>query len=159
LPRHAHFSAFIGTAAQQIDEGIVLFFPGQNSFTGEDVVEIQGHGGPVVLDQIVRLCLDHGARHAHPGEFTLRHYLNYRIDLTQAEAIADLIDAGSEAAAKAAMHSLQGEFSKAVNELIDALIQLRMYVEAAIDFPEEEIDFLSDGKVSADLGKLIAMTE
>lgn len=159
LPRHAHFSAFIGTAAQQIDEGIVLFFPGPNSFTGEDVVEFHGHGGPVVLDQIVRLCIGYGARHARAGEFSLRAYLNDRIDLTQAEAIADLIDAGSEAAAKAAMHSLQGEFSKAVNELIDSLIQLRMYVEAAIDFPEEEIDFLSDGKVSADLSKLIAMTE
>ena len=159
MPRHAHFYPFTGSTGEQLDEGIVLFFPGPNSFTGENVVEFQGHGGPVVLDQIVRQCISHGARQARPGEFSLRAYLNDRIDLTQAEAIADLIDAGSEAAAKAAMHSLQGEFSKEVNQLIDALIQLRMYVEAAIDFPEEEIDFLSDGKVNADLQHLIATTE
>ncbi|MEE4249490.1 MAG: tRNA uridine-5-carboxymethylaminomethyl(34) synthesis GTPase MnmE [Alcanivoracaceae bacterium] len=159
LPRHAHFSPFIGPDKEQIDEGIVLFFPGPNSFTGEDVIEFQGHGGPVILDQVVRQCIAHGARHANAGEFSLRAYLNDRIDLTQAEAIADLIDAGSEAAAKAAMHSLQGDFSKEVNRLIDALIQLRMYVEAAIDFPEEEIDFLSDGKVSTDLNNLIITTE
>jgi tRNA modification GTPase len=159
LPRHAHFCAFIGAEEQQIDEGIVLFFPGPNSFTGEDVVEFQGHGGPVILDQIVRQCIFYGARQAQAGEFSLRAYLNDRIDLTQAEAIADLIDAGSEAAARAAMHSLQGEFSKEINRLIDALIQLRMYVEAAIDFPEEEIDFLSDGKVNADLRNLIVTTE
>jgi tRNA modification GTPase len=159
LPRHAHFSAFLDPHGDKIDEGIVLFFPGPNSFTGEDVVEFQGHGGPVILDQVVRHCIAHGARQARAGEFSMRAYLNDRIDLTQAEAIADLIDAGSEAAAKAAINSLQGDFSKEVNRLIDALIQLRMYVEAAIDFPEEEIDFLSDGKVSADLKNLVATTE
>jgi len=158
-PRHAHFCAFYDADVEQIDEGIVLYFPGPNSFTGEDVVEFQGHGGPVILDQIVRLCIAQGARQAQAGEFSLRAFLNDRIDLTQAEAIADLIDAGSEAAARAAMHSLQGDFSKEVNQLVEALINLRMYVEAAIDFPEEEIDFLSDGKVSGDLQQLVTATE
>ena len=157
-PRHAHFSEFLDTKGEQIDEGLALFFPAPHSFTGENVVELQGHGGPVVLDQIVRCCISHGARQARAGEFSLRAFLNDRIDLTQAEAIADLIDAGSEAAARAAMHSLQGEFSREVNHLVEALIQLRMYVEAAIDFPEEEIDFLSDGKVSSDLQQLIGKT-
>jgi tRNA modification GTPase len=157
-PRHAHFSAFLDINGEQIDEGLALFFPAPHSFTGENVVELQGHGGPVVLDQIVRCCIRHGARQARAGEFSLRAFLNDRIDLTQAEAIADLIDAGSEAAARAALHSLQGEFSREVNHLVDALIQLRMYVEAAIDFPEEEIDFLSDGKVSGDLQQLIGKT-
>ena len=158
-PRHAHFSPFLDNSGEQIDEGLALLFPGPNSFTGEDVVELQGHGGPVILDQIVRTCISHGARQARAGEFSLRAFLNDRIDLTQAEAIADLIDAGSEAAARAAMHSLQGEFSREVNHLVEALIQLRMYVEAAIDFPEEEIDFLSDGKVKADLRQLIDQVE
>jgi tRNA modification GTPase len=154
-PRHAHFSAFLDADGNQIDEGLVLSFPGPHSFTGEDVVELQGHGGPVILDQLVRTCITHGARQARAGEFSLRAFLNDRIDLTQAEAIADLIDAGSEAAARAAMHSLQGEFSRAVTSLVEQLIQLRIYVEAAIDFPEEEIDFLSDGKVASDLRDLI----
>lgn len=158
-PRHAHFSAFLDASGEQIDEGLALFFSGPHSFTGEDVVELQGHGGPVILDQIVRTCISHGARQARAGEFSLRAFLNDRIDLTQAEAIADLIDAGSEAAARAAMHSLQGEFSREVNQLVEALIQLRIYVEAAIDFPEEEIDFLSDGKVKADLQQLISQLE
>lgn len=158
-PRYAHFSAFLDNSGRQIDEGLALFFPGPHSFTGENVVELQAHGGPVILDQIVRACIGYGARQARAGEFSLRAFLNDRIDLTQAEAIADLIDAGSEAAARAAMHSLQGEFSREVNQLVEALIQLRMYVEAAIDFPEEEIDFLSDGKVKADLRKLINQTE
>ena len=158
-PRHAHFSAFLDISGEQIDEGLALFFPKPNSFTGEDVVELQGHGGPVILDQIVRTCISHGARQARAGEFSLRAFLNDRIDLTQAEAIADLIDAGSEAAARAAMHSLQGEFSREVNLLVEALIQLRIYVEAAMDFPEEEIDFLSDGKVKADLRQLVSRVE
>ena len=158
-PRHAHFSAFIDNRGEQIDEGLALFFPAPHSFTGEDVVELQGHGGPVILDQIVRTCISHGARQARAGEFSLRAFLNDRIDLTQAEAIADLIDAGSEAAARAAMHSLQGEFSREVDQLVAGLIHLRMYVEAAIDFPEEEIDFLNDGKVKKEIRLLIDQIE
>lgn len=158
-PRHAHFSTFQDGQGQLIDEGLALFFPGPHSFTGEDVVELQGHGGPVILDQLVRACVQQGARQARPGEFSLRAFLNDRMDLTQAEAIADLIDAGSDAAARAALHSLQGEFSRQVNGLVEGLIHLRMYVEAAIDFPEEEIDFLSDGKVEAELAQLIQDTD
>lgn len=133
----------------------MLYFPAPASFTGEDVVELQGHGGPVILDQLVREAVHLGARPARAGEFSLRAFLNDRMDLTQAEAIADLIDAGTAEAARAAMHSLQGAFSREVNALVEGLIHLRMYVEAAIDFPEEEIDFLSDGKVATDLSALI----
>lgn len=157
-PRYAHFSAFRDGHGQVIDEGLALYFPAPHSFTGEDVVELQGHGGPVILDQLVRACLAQGARQARAGEFSLRAFLNDRMDLTQAEAIADLIDAGSDAAARAALHSLQGEFSRQVNARVEQLIRLRMYVEAAMDFPEEEIDFLSDGKVAAELDQLIADT-
>lgn len=151
IPRHAHYSSLFDETGEELDQGLVLFFPAPNSFTGEDVVELQGHGGPVLLDELVRVAVSLGARPARPGEFSLRAFLNDRMDLTQAEAIADLIDAGTGAAARAAMHSLQGAFSREVNQLVEALIQLRLYVEAAIDFPEEEIDFLSDGKVLADL--------
>ena len=158
-PRYAHFSIFSDAVGEQIDEGLVIYFPGPASFTGEDVVEFQGHGGPVILDLLVKTCIYHGARQAEPGEFSLRAFLNDRIDLTQAEAIADLIDAGSTAAAKAAINSLQGDFSREVNALVEALIQLRMYVEAAIDFPEEEIDFLGDGKIRDQLNSLTERTE
>lgn len=157
-PRHAHFARFVDDD-EVIDEGLVLYFPGPNSFTGEEVIELQGHGGPVLLDRLVRTCIRHGARQARPGEFSLRAFLNDRMDLTQAEAIADLIDAGTESAARAAVNSLQGAFSEAVNELVEGLIQLRMYVEAAIDFPEEEIDFLADSTVSADLAALMKKVE
>ena len=153
-PRHAHFARFVDHD-EVIDEGLLLYFPGPNSFTGEEVIELQGHGGPVLLDRIVRTCIRLGARQARPGEFSLRAFLNDRMDLTQAEAIADLIDAGTESAARAAVNSLQGAFSDAVNELVEGLIQLRMYVEAAIDFPEEEIDFLADSTVAADLAALM----
>lgn len=153
-PRHAHFARFLDQD-EVIDEGLLLYFPGPNSFTGEEVIELQGHGGPVLLDRIVRTCIRHGARQARPGEFSLRAFLNDRMDLTQAEAIADLINAGTESAARAAVNSLQGAFSEAVNELVEGLIQLRMYVEAAIDFPEEEIDFLADSTVAADLAALM----
>jgi len=150
-PRYAHYCPFKDAEGQTLDEGLALYFEGPNSFTGEDVLELQGHGGPVVLDFILRRCIELGARTARPGEFSERAFLNDKMDLTQAEAIADLIDSASEQAARCAVRSLQGAFSQKVNELVESLIQLRIYVEAAIDFPEEEIDFLSDGKVESDL--------
>lgn len=152
--RHAHYTPFFDAEGQQLDEGIALFFPGPNSFTGEDVVEFQGHGGPVVLDLVLAATLAAGARLARPGEFSERAFLNDKLDLAQAEAIADLIDSTSEQAARCALRSLQGQFSQQVQSLVEALIQLRIYVEAAIDFPEEEIDFLADGKVAADLNDI-----
>ncbi|HEX6549721.1 MAG TPA: tRNA uridine-5-carboxymethylaminomethyl(34) synthesis GTPase MnmE [Gammaproteobacteria bacterium] len=150
-PRHAQFAAFIGADNNAIDEGIALYFPAPASFTGEDVLELQGHGGPVVLDMLLTRVLELGARLARPGEFSERAFLNDKLDLAQAEAIADLIDSGSTQAARAAVRSLRGEFSSRVTGLVEALIALRMYVEAAIDFPEEELDFLSDGKVAEQL--------
>lgn len=150
-PRHAHYGPFYGNDGQVVDEGIALYFPGPNSFTGEDVLELQGHGGPVILEMLLEQITALGCRVARPGEFSERAFLNDKIDLTQAEAIADLIDASSREAARSAVRSLQGDFSDAVHELVEQLIQLRIYVEAAIDFPEEEIDFLSDGKVEGDL--------
>lgn len=146
-PRHAHYGPFRDAAGDTLDEGLALYFPGPNSFTGEDVLELQGHGGPVVLDLLLRRCLELGARQARPGEFSERAFLNDKLDLAQAEAIADLIEASSEQAARNALRSLQGEFSRRVQGLTEKLIQLRIYVEAAIDFPEEEIDFLADGHV------------
>ncbi|MGL5430015.1 MAG: tRNA uridine-5-carboxymethylaminomethyl(34) synthesis GTPase MnmE [Vibrio sp.] len=155
-PRYAEYLPFIDQHAQQIDQGIALFFPNPHSFTGEDVLELQGHGGPVVMDMLIRRILQiNGVRPARPGEFSERAFLNDKLDLTQAEAIADLIDASSEQAAKSALQSLQGEFSKRIHKLVESLIHLRIYVEAAIDFPEEEIDFLADGKVSTDLQTII----
>ncbi|TDR14149.1 tRNA uridine-5-carboxymethylaminomethyl(34) synthesis GTPase MnmE [Marinomonas communis] len=150
-PRHAHYVPFKDTEGEQLDMGIALYFPGPNSFTGEDVFELQGHGGPVIIDMLLSRCMALGARLARPGEFSERAFLNDKMDLTQAEAIADLIDSSSEQAAKCALRSLQGAFSKRIDELVEALIHLRIYVEAAIDFPEEEIDFIGDGKVAADL--------
>ena len=150
-PRYAHYGPFYDTEGNQVDEGLALFFPGPNSFTGEDVLELQGHGGPVILDMLLSTIIATGVRMANPGEFSERAFLNDKMDLTQAEAIADLIDSSSEQAAKCALRSLQGEFSKRVRALVESLIQLRIYVEAAIDFPEEEIDFLADGKVEGDL--------
>ncbi|HTO18053.1 MAG TPA: tRNA uridine-5-carboxymethylaminomethyl(34) synthesis GTPase MnmE [Pseudomonas sp.] len=146
-PRHAHYGPWRDAEGQVLDEGILLFFPGPHSFTGEDVLELQGHGGPVVLDLLLDRCLSLGARQARPGEFSERAFLNDKLDLAQAEAIADLIEASSAQAARNALRSLQGEFSRRVHELSEQLIQLRIYVEAAIDFPEEEIDFLADGHV------------
>lgn len=145
-PRHAHFLPFNDAHNQPIDEGIALYFPGPNSYTGEDVVELQGHGGTAVLRRVLERCFEVGAafdlRHAAPGEFTQRAFLNDRMDLAQAEAVADLIDASSEAAAKGAMASLSGAFSQQINALADRIVHLRMLVEATLDFPEEEIDFL-----------------
>src|SRR5690606_24281471 len=154
-PRHAHYCAFHSSSGEVLDQGIALFFPGPNSFTGEDVLELQGHGGPVILDLLLREITQLGIRLARPGEFSERAFLNDKLDLAQAEAIADLIDATTEQAARNALHSLQGAFSKRIHELVEALIHLRIYVEASIDFPEEEIDFLSDGKVAGDLNSII----
>ena len=154
-PRFAHYGPFYDADGDTLDEGIALFFPGPHSFTGEDVLELQGHGGPVILDWLLRRLTALGARLARPGEFSERAFLNDKLDLAQAEAIADLIDASSEQAARNALHSLQGAFSERIHELVEALIQLRIYVEAAIDFPEEEIDFLSDGKVAGDLAVMV----
>ena len=153
-PRYASLVDFKDDKQELIDSGLALYFPGPNSFTGEDVLELQGHGGPVVMDLLLQAVVAAGARLARPGEFSERAFLNDKIDLAQAEAIADLIDAASVQAARSATRSLQGEFSQKINELVDALIHLRVYVEAAIDFPEEEIDFLSDGKVAADLSHI-----
>lgn len=153
--RHAHYCDFKNRNGEVLDQGIALFFPGPHSFTGEDVLELQGHGGPVILDLLLREITQLGIRLARPGEFSERAFLNDKLDLAQAEAIADLIDATSEQAARNALHSLQGVFSERIHELVEALIHLRIYVEASIDFPEEEIDFLSDGKVARDLDGII----
>ncbi len=148
-PRRATFARFRDADGNPIDEGIALFFPAPHSYTGEDVLELHGHGGPVVLDMLLGRALALGARPARAGEFTERAFLNDKLDLAQAEAVADLIDAGSQAAARAALRSLEGEFSGQVQALTERLIRLRMHVEAAIDFPEEEIDFLADEKIGS----------
>lgn len=156
-PRYAEYLPFYAADGSVLDQGIALYFPGPNSFTGEDVLELQGHGGPVLLDMLLRRLLQlPNIRIARPGEFSERAFLNDKLDLTQAEAIADLIDASSEQAARSAMQSLQGEFSAKIDQLVEKVIYLRMYVEAAIDFPDEEIDFLSDGKVAGDLATIIS---
>ncbi|WP_093308646.1 tRNA uridine-5-carboxymethylaminomethyl(34) synthesis GTPase MnmE [Allopseudospirillum japonicum] len=155
-PRYAHYGPWYDAQGRLLDEGICLWFPAPHSFTGEDVVELQGHGGPVLMDRLLQSVLALGARMARPGEFSERAFLNDKLDLAQAEAIADLIEASSQQAADNALRSLQGEFSQAIVALVEQVTQLRIYVEAAIDFPEEEIDFISDGKVSADLAGIIA---
>ncbi len=147
-PRKAVHRLFKAADGTPLDDGIALYFPAPHSFTGEDVLELQGHGGTVVLDMLLKRCLALGARMARPGEFSERAFLNDKLDLAQAEAIADLIDSGSEQAARSALRSLQGEFSTAVNTLLIGLIELRVYVEAALDFPDEEIDFLADAAVT-----------
>lgn len=153
-PRAAEYVDFMGDDGEVIDKGLALFFNRPNSFTGEDVLELHGHGGQVVLDMLLAQCIRYGARLARAGEFTERAFLNDKIDLLQAEAVADLIAADSREAARAAMHSLQGDFSSKIHALVEAVIQLRMYVESALDFPEEEIDFLSDGAVAGMLGTI-----
>ena len=156
-PRYADYLPFNDVDGTPLDQGIALWFPGPNSFTGEDVLELQGHGGPVILDLLLKRILTlPGLRIARPGEFSERAFLNDKLDLAQAEAIADLIDASSEQAARSALNSLQGAFSARVNHLVEALTHLRIYVEAAIDFPDEEIDFLSDGKIEAQLNEVMA---
>jgi tRNA modification GTPase len=156
-PRFAHYCDFLDAQQQVIDSGLLLFFPGPKSFTGEDVVEIQGHGGQVVIGLLLQRCLALGAREARPGEFSERAFLNDKLDLIQAEALADLIHAQTEATARQAQASLRGTFSKQVAALAEKMLQLRIYVEAAIDFPEEEIDFLSDGNVAEQLNVILAL--
>jgi tRNA modification GTPase len=153
-PRNAHYGPFKDRQGELIDEGIGLFFPNPHSFTGEDVFELQGHGGTVILDMLLREVCALGARLARPGEFSERAFLNDKLDLAQAEAIADLIESSSEQAARCAVRSMQGVFSRRIETLVEAVTHLRIYVEAAIDFPEEEIDFLADGKVATDLQSL-----
>jgi len=150
-PRSAAYRAFRNADGQKIDAGLALYFPAPASFTGESVLELHGHGGPLVISLIVDAIVALGARHAEPGEFSQRAFLNGKLDLVQAEAIADLINAGTSQAARAALRSLSGKFSDAVNALAEQLIRLRMHVEAAIDFPEEEIDFLADDLLLARL--------
>jgi len=154
----ATYQSFHDVNGKVIDEGIALFFNNPHSFTGEDVLELQGHGGQIVMQLLLDTCLNTGlSRLAKPGEFSEQAFLNNKMDLTQAEAIADLINASSIQAAKSAVKSLQGEFSRAINKLVDEVIHLRMYVEAAIDFPEEEIDFLADGKVQQYLHQIVTL--
>jgi len=146
--RHAHYCPFLDQDRSSIDEGIALYFPAPRSFTGEEVLELHGHGGPVVLDLLLRRVLSLGARPARPGEFSERAFLNGKLDLAQAEAIADLIDSQTAMAARLAKRSLEGELSRHAHALVDALMRLRVYVEAVLDFPDEETDLLTDGKVS-----------
>lgn len=158
--RQAEYLTFSDVNNQILDQGIAIFFAGPHSFTGEDVLELQGHGGQVVLDMLLNTILKlPNIRIARPGEFSERAFLNDKLDLAQAEAIADLIDASSEQAAKGALRSLQGVFSQNIHSLVELVIHLRMYVEAAIDFPDEEIDFLSDGKIQKDLNAIIQALE
>ncbi|MCC6657851.1 MAG: tRNA uridine-5-carboxymethylaminomethyl(34) synthesis GTPase MnmE [Rhodocyclaceae bacterium] len=158
-PRRAVLARFCDAAGAEIDEGIVLYFPAPHSYTGEDVLELQGHGGPVVMQMLVRRCLELGARLAEAGEFTRRAYLNDKLDLAQAEAVADLIEASTAAAARSAIRSLSGEFSRAVHGLVEQLITLRLLVEGTLDFPEEEINFLQQGDVAGQLNGLIAAVD
>jgi tRNA modification GTPase len=146
--RCAHFGPFYGDQNHPLDAGIALYFPAPRSYTGEHVLELHGHGGPVVMDMLIARALALGARLARPGEFTERAFLNGKLDLAQAEAVADLIDAGSEAAARSALRSLSGAFSSEVHALVEELTRLRAYIEAALDFPEEEVDFLADKTVT-----------
>ena len=141
-PRHATYGNFLDDKGDVLDQGIALYFPAPHSYTGEEVLELQGHGGPAVLQLLLQRCLDLGARLAQPGEFTRRAFLNDKLDLAQAESVADLIDANTAEAAKSAMRSLRGEFSAAIHELLADLIHLRMMVEAMLDFPEEEVDII-----------------
>lgn len=151
VSRQAEYLSFLAENGEFLDTGLALYFPSPNSFTGEDVLELQGHGGPVVMDLLLQRCLSLGARVARPGEFSERAFLNDKMDLTQAEAVADLIDCASAQAARLAVRSLQGAFSERVHEMVASLTELRLYVESAIDFPEEEIDFLGDGQVQSRL--------
>lgn len=153
-PRAATLCDFRDATGGTLDSGLALLFPAPHSYTGEDVLELHGHGGPAVLQLVLRRCLDLGARAAQPGEFTRRAFLNDKLDLAQAESVADLIDASSEAAARGAMRSLAGEFSTRIGNLVSALIALRALVEATLDFPEEELDFLERGDAFKRLARL-----
>ncbi len=146
-PRHAHYARLRDADGEVIDDGIVLWFPAPNSFTGEEVVELQGHGSPVLLQQLVARCIALGARQARPGEFSERAFLNGKLDLAQAEAIADLIAAGDNRAARAARRSLDGVFSRRIEAVVEQLVMLRIHVEAAIDFADEPLDTLGGAQV------------
>lgn len=159
VPRQAHFAKFYDHNDSILDEGVVIFFLGPHSFTGEDVVELQGHGSPVVLDLILSVILHYGARLARPGEFSERAFLNDKIDLVQAEAIADLIDAASVTAARSALKSLQGDFSKLIQGLVAKLIYLRTFIEASLDFPEEDVEFVKNAQVIEQLVQILAQLE
>ncbi|HBK55075.1 MAG TPA: tRNA uridine-5-carboxymethylaminomethyl(34) synthesis GTPase MnmE, partial [Xanthomonadales bacterium] len=150
-PRHAHYLRIHDGMGHVLDDGLLLLFPGPASYTGEDTLELQTHGNPHLLNAVLRRCLELGARPARPGEFTERAFLNGKLDLAQAEAVADLIAAGSDAAARAARRSLDGLFSERIADLADRLTDLRVYVEAAIDFPEEEIDVLAGPELGSRL--------
>lgn len=154
--RHAHFAAFRDGRGELIDRGILLYFPGPASYTGEHVLELQGHGSAVLLDALLRRTITLGARLARPGEFTERAFLNGKLDLAQAEAVADVVAATSEAGARAALRSMEGVFSARIDDLLAELIALRVHIEAAIDFPEEEIDFLADPVIGENLASLRA---
>lgn len=156
-PRHAHYARFRDADGEAIDDGLVIAFPAPRSFTGEDVVELQGHGNPRLLARVAARCIELGARAARPGEFSERAFLEGKLDLAQAEAVADLIGASSDAALRAARRSLDGVFSARVDELVAALTRLRVHVEAAIDFPEEEIDFLAAPELAARLAEIEAL--
>ena len=158
-PGKIQFRRFYDTAGEAIDHGLCLFFAAPHSFSGEDCVEIQAHGGPIVLDMLLERVCVLGARLARAGEFSERAFLNGKVDLTQAEAIADLIESGSRAASRAAMRSLEGRFSQQVNELVDGLIELRVYIEAALDFAEEEIDFLAGSDVGRRLDEALGRVQ
>jgi len=153
-PRLASYLPFLESDGSHIDQGLAIRFVAPHSYTGEDVLELQGHGGPVVMDMLLKRILSLGVRVARPGEFTERAFLNGKMDLAQAEAVSDLIESGSEQAARAALSSMQGAFSLLVQALLERLIHLRIYVEAALDFPEEEIDFLADATVYQQLAEL-----
>lgn len=158
-PRIATYTDFFDDDGTAIDNGLLLYFPAPHSFTGEDVLELQGHGGPVILNMVLKRCIELGARLAEPGEFTKRAFLNNKIDLTQAESVADLIDATSEKAARMALRSLKGVFSDRIHELVSKLINLRMLVEATLDFPEEELDFLEAADALGQLNEIRKLLE
>jgi len=155
-PRYADYRPLANQTGEVLDHGIVIYFKAPHSYTGEDVFELQGHGGPVVLNLLLKTAVELGARIAAPGEFTERAFINEKMDLAQAEAVADLIESTTEQAARAATRSLQGDFSKRIQVLLDSLIHIRLYIEAALDFPEEEIDFLSDQQLHKRMHKLQA---
>ncbi len=158
-PRHATRARFIDAKGELLDDGLALYFPAPHSYTGEDTLELHGHGGPVVLGMLLERCLELGARPAQPGEFTRRAFLNDKLDLAQAEAVADLIDAATQTSARCALRSLNGEFSRIIRSLVDQLIELRMLVEASLDFPEEEIEAADKADARGRLERLTAQTE
>lgn len=155
-PRHAAYLAFKAADGSLIDRGIAIYYAAPHSYTGEDVLELQAHGGTPLMQLLLARCLNLGARQAEPGEFTKRAYLNDKMDLAQAEAVADVINASTVEAARSAVRSLSGEFSQRINSLLNQLINLRLYIEACLDFPEEDIDFISQGKVAE---KLVAIQQ